>query len=56
MKYVWLDAEHTTIRVTTDEGEELFVPTDPGNRHYAAMLAEEIEPEAYTPPAEPRDV
>ena len=32
-----LDGNNTSIRATID-GQELFVPLDPANRHYAEIL------------------
>jgi hypothetical protein len=49
MRYQWCNAEHTVIKVTDDDGDEYFVPTDPGNRHYAQILEDEIVVEEYDP-------
>lgn len=49
-RYQWTDETETTIKVTLDNGDEYWVPTDPGNRHYAEILEQEIEPE---PPEAP---
>ena len=45
MRYQWQNAEHTIIKVTDDDGNEAFVPTDPANRDYAKILEDEIEVE-----------
>ena len=36
-QYMVLDGVTSSIRATID-GQELFVPLDPANRHYAAIL------------------
>jgi hypothetical protein len=36
-QYVALEGTNTSIRATID-GQELFVPLDPANRHYAEIL------------------
>jgi hypothetical protein len=60
MQLVYANPEETTIKVTLDEGEsaadfvgpiEAFVPTDPGNRHYAAIVEGNYTIEAYEAPA-----
>ena len=52
MQYQWMDAAHTTIKVTDDDGNEYFVPTDPANRHYAQILEEQVEVEEADAPAQ----
>jgi hypothetical protein len=47
MRYQFTDATEKMIRVTTDEGQEYFVPTDPANRDYAKILEEQPEIEPY---------
>jgi hypothetical protein len=36
-QYVVFEGTNTSIRATID-GQELFVPLDPANRHYAEIL------------------
>ena len=36
-QYIALEGTNSSIRATID-GQELFVPLDPANRHYAAIL------------------
>ena len=36
-QYVSLEGNNTSIRATID-GQEMFVPLDPANRHYAEIL------------------
>lgn len=36
-QYVAFEGNNTSVRATID-GQELFVPLDPANRHYAAIL------------------
>lgn len=36
-QYIQVDGENDTVRATID-GQELFVPLDPANRHYSAIL------------------
>ena len=36
-QYVAFEGTNSSIRATID-GQELFVPLDPANRHYAAIL------------------
>ena len=36
-QYVAFEGTNTSIRATID-GQQLFVPLDPNNRHYAAIL------------------
>ena len=36
-QYLAEDGENHTIKVTID-GQELFVPLDPANRHYAEIM------------------
>lgn len=46
------DAQYTedgNITALVD-GVQMNIPNDPGNRHYAAMLEQGIEPEAYVEP------
>ena len=37
-QYIAFEGTNSSIRATID-GQELFVPLDPNNRHYAAILA-----------------
>jgi hypothetical protein len=59
MQLTYTSPEETTIRVTLDEGDALgdlvgptvaHVPTDPLNRHFAAILDEGWEVYAYEMP------
>jgi hypothetical protein len=61
MQLTYTSPEETTIKVTLDEGEsaadffgpiEAFVPTDPDNRHYAAIVEGNYTIEAYEAPAQ----
>lgn len=36
-QYVAFEGTNSSVRATID-GQELFVPLDPANRHYAALL------------------
>lgn len=36
-KYIAFEGTNSSIRATID-GQELFVPLDPDNRHYSAIL------------------
>ena len=36
-QYIAFEGTNSSIRATID-GQELFVPLDPNNRHYAAIL------------------
>jgi hypothetical protein len=51
MRYQFTDATEKMIRVTDDDGHEVFVPTDPANRDYAKILEEQPEIEPYEEPA-----
>ena len=46
VKYVTVDNTNTSIRATVD-GQELFVPLDPANRHYAEIMRQ-VEAGALT--------
>jgi hypothetical protein len=55
MRLIYSNPQETTITVTLDEGETLsdltgptvaHVPTDPMNRHYAAILEQDLKIEA----------
>jgi hypothetical protein len=61
MQLVYSNPEETTIKVTLDEGEiaadftgpiEVFVPTDPMNRHYAEIVEGNYTIEAYEAPVQ----
>jgi hypothetical protein len=61
MQLTYTSPEETTIKVTLDEGEtaadfvgpiEAFVPTDPMNRHYAAIVEGNYTIDAYEAPAQ----
>lgn len=49
---VWADAAWTTVSAQVD-GEAVFFPADPENRHYAALLAADVVIGAYVVPAAP---
>jgi len=52
--YEFADAEETSIKRTDENGNVVFVPTDPGNRDYAEYLASGETAAAYVaPPAPP---
>ena len=52
--YEWTDAEQSGLRSTDAEGNVAFVPTDPGNRDYAAFLSSgQAAAEYVEPPAPP---
>ena len=59
MRLRFANPEKTSIAVTLDEGEGLglmagpgtwFVPTDPANTDYAAIMDKVISVDAYVPP------
>jgi len=59
MRLIFANPEKTSIVVTLDEGESLglmngpgtwFVPTDPANTDYAAIMDKGIKIDAYVPP------
>jgi hypothetical protein len=61
MQLVYSNPDETTIKVTLDEGEsaadfvgpiEVFVPTDPMNRHYAAIVEGNYTVETYEAPTQ----
>ncbi|MFA5956140.1 hypothetical protein [Hyphomicrobium sp.] len=37
----WTDASKTIINANVD-GRNIFIPADPANRHYAAILAQAV--------------
>ena len=41
-QYIAFEGNNSSIRATID-GQELFVPLDPNNRHYAAILKADEE-------------
>ena len=49
--YQWCDEEQTSLKRTAEDGSVAFVPTDPGNRDYAAFLAAGASATAYVAPA-----
>ena len=51
--YEWNDAEQTSLKRTDAEGNVAFVPTDPGNRDYAAFVSSKSTAAAYVAPPEP---
>ena len=51
--YEWTDAEQSTLKRTDAEGNMAFVPTDPGNRDYAAFVSSKSTAAAYVAPPEP---
>ena len=59
MRLIFANPEKTNITVVLDEGESLglmagpgtfFVPTDPQNTDYAAIMDKGINVDAYVPP------
>jgi hypothetical protein len=52
-----LNARYTAFGSITAlvDGVQMFIPTDAGNRHYAAMLEQGITPAAYVEPAPTAD-
>ena len=59
MRLTFANPEKTSIAVILDEGESLglmagpgtwFVPTDPANTDYAAIMDKGINIDAYAPP------
>jgi hypothetical protein len=59
MHLIFANPEKTSIVVTLDEGEALglmagpgtwFVPTDPQNTDYAAIMDKGVNVDAYVPP------
>jgi hypothetical protein len=59
MQIVYANEHQNSIKVTLDEGESLgnlagpiqaFVPTDPANVDYAAILEQKLTIEPYVPP------
>jgi hypothetical protein len=60
MQLIYSTPEQTTIAVTLDDGESLgnlngpitaYVPTDPANTDYAAILEQDLTPEPYVLPS-----
>ena len=51
--YEWTDAEQSSLKRTDAEGNVAFVPTDPGNRDYAAFVSSKSTAAAYVAPPEP---
>ena len=52
-QYTWANEEHTSLKLEVD-GQELFIPTDEGNRHYQEFLRSGEEPGEYYEPVAPR--
>jgi hypothetical protein len=59
MELVYTNEQHTTIQATLDEGEQLgnytrpiviFVPTDPANKEFGSILADNREVNEYMRP------
>jgi hypothetical protein len=59
MQLAYTNEHESTISVTLDEGESLgnlagpveaFVPTDPANVDYAAIVEQQLTIEPYVPP------
>jgi hypothetical protein len=59
MQLVYTNEQQSSIKVTLDEGESLgnlsgpiqaFVPLDPANVDYAAILEQKLTIEPYVPP------
>ena len=55
MPYTWTDAEQTSLKYE-DNGQTLFIPADPANRHYAAYLASGETAADYVAPAAPPEL
>ena len=51
--YTWADAEETDLRREDEDGNMVFVPTDPLNRDYAEFLASGETAAPYVAPPEP---
>ena len=51
--YTFANAEGTDLKREDDQGNILFVPTDPRNRDYAEFLASGAEAAPYVAPPEP---
>ena len=52
--YTFVDAEETTFKREDDQGNIVFVPTDPRNRDYAEFLSSGATAAPYVePPAPP---
>jgi len=55
MPYTWTDAEQTSLKYE-DNGQTLFIPADPANRHYAAYLASGETAAPYVEPPVQQDL
>ena len=51
--YTWANAEQTTLRREDEDGNVVWVPTDPRNRSYAEFLASGATAADYVAPPEP---
>ena len=51
--YTFADAEETTLKREDEQGNIVFVPTDPANRDYAEFLKSGAVAAAYVAPPEP---
>ena len=52
--YTFIDAEETSLKREDDQGNIVWVPTDPANRDYAEFLASGTTAAPYVePPAPP---
>ena len=51
--YEWANAEQTCLRRTDEDGNVLWVPTDPQNMDYAAFVASGEDAAPYVAPPEP---
>ena len=51
--YTFVDAEETTLKREDDQGNIVFVPTDPANTSYAEFLESDAVAAPYVAPPEP---
>lgn len=50
MQAKYLDAEHTQVVITKDNGDELYVPAIMGNRHYKKLIEDGVSISNYSQP------
>jgi len=55
MPYTWTDAEQSGLKYEYD-GQTLFIPADPANRHYAEYLASGETAAPYVEPPVQQDL
>jgi hypothetical protein len=51
--YIWANAEQTILRREDEDGNVVWVPTDPRNRDYAEFLESGATAADYVAPPEP---